>query len=650
MCFRRYLQIHSKVDLNSWYRLLTSLTISSLLTSLNLPAQDKTVAPGNCVSKASCGQPYVLMNANNVTSWIRSDGFYNWLVKQSWNGEFPKDSGVGTIFSEGIVFGGKVHDGLYTDSIRVTGDTYQVGMQAGAIKSDAFGNTIGADDPNDISFRAFAIRPDMPLSIQDDTASWPDLRMDAATYFQKSKDSVTIQDICQIAGQYFTDWKEWPAKKGAPWFEDNVKIVRNDAAFDPNSPHDIPGVPDAAKTIWYVCNDLNPAVTSSFAGSHPTGIEEQVTTWAYDSLQSTFATLNNAIFKQMKLIYRGNVGSAASADIDSMYICQWVDGDLGYGGDDFGGCDTMLNLAFNYNSKTFDSVYSKINIAAPASGYVYLQGTSHRSDDPRDSAIVNFHWRNGYKYWTIHPMSVFFNKGSGMAISDADIGPYSGTLQWYNFFRGVLPRPSYPSSVPFWLSSQFATSHSISTPYLTPGDPFTGQGWVDGFDIPPGDRRFFSIHGPFSLKLHDTAEVVIAHVDAIGASNLWSIEVLKYSVEVAQYWYNGMIAASSYLTSAAITAPPYEFEVSQNYPNPFNPSTTITYQVPMLGRVVIKVFNVLGQQIETLVDQQKQAGTYKVEWNASEMPSGVYFCRTELTPRGGKKESFRDVKKMLLIK
>jgi hypothetical protein len=151
------------------------------------------------------------MNANNVTSWIHSDGFYNWLVKQSWNGECPKGSGVGTVFSEGIVFGGKMLDGAYSDSIRVTGDTYFIGMQPGAIQSDGAGNTIGAEDPKDSGVRVFAIRPDMPPSIEADTSTWPSLVDDAATFFQESIDSVTQTDIRQIADQYFKDWREWPA-------------------------------------------------------------------------------------------------------------------------------------------------------------------------------------------------------------------------------------------------------------------------------------------------------------------------------------------------------------------------------------------------------------------------------------------------------
>ncbi|HEY6951428.1 MAG TPA: hypothetical protein VI758_03410, partial [Bacteroidota bacterium] len=309
-------------------------------------------------AKNGTGLPLVLMNANNVTSWVQGNGFYPPSVKQEWNGEFPKGTGVGIVYQEGIVFGGKVHDGLYADSIRVTGNNYQAGMQPGAILSDASGNTIGADKIDDQSVRPYSVRPDMPAAIQSDSTKWPDLKIDAATFFQKDTGSVTFSDIRQIANQYFTDWTEWPAKKGAPWFIDSIKIVRNDASYEPANPHHIPGIPDAAKTIWYVCNDLDPAVSQSFAGSPPMGMEEQVTTWAFHGLPAPYEALENVIYKQVKLIYKGNQGAPGNARIDSMFICQWVDGDLGDAGDDYGGCDSTLDLGYEYNSTATDNVYA----------------------------------------------------------------------------------------------------------------------------------------------------------------------------------------------------------------------------------------------------------------------------------------------------
>jgi hypothetical protein len=72
---------------------------------------------------------------------------------------------------------------------------------------------------------------------------------------------------------------------------------------------------------------------------------------------------------------------------------------------------------------------------------------------------------------------------------------------------------------------------------------------------------------------------------------------------------------------------PLIFKLSQNYPNPFNPSTTIRYSVPTSGLVSLKIFNILGQEVATLVNEFREAGRYSVQWNAGAYPSGSYFYR-----------------------
>ncbi|MEJ2616292.1 MAG: T9SS type A sorting domain-containing protein, partial [Ignavibacteriaceae bacterium] len=88
---------------------------------------------------------------------------------------------------------------------------------------------------------------------------------------------------------------------------------------------------------------------------------------------------------------------------------------------------------------------------------------------------------------------------------------------------------------------------------------------------------------------------------------------------------------------------PTEFELSQNYPNPFNPTTTIKYSIPKTSYVTLKVYDILGKEVATLLNKDKSAGNYQVKFNASNLPSGVYFYRI-------KAGSFNQVRKMLLIK
>ncbi len=88
---------------------------------------------------------------------------------------------------------------------------------------------------------------------------------------------------------------------------------------------------------------------------------------------------------------------------------------------------------------------------------------------------------------------------------------------------------------------------------------------------------------------------------------------------------------------------PQSFALEQNYPNPFNPSTTISYTIPKSGRVTLKVYSVLGSEVAVLHDGYQSAGTHSVQFNAADLPSGVYFYRLE----AGDQSS---TKKLLLLK
>ena len=88
---------------------------------------------------------------------------------------------------------------------------------------------------------------------------------------------------------------------------------------------------------------------------------------------------------------------------------------------------------------------------------------------------------------------------------------------------------------------------------------------------------------------------------------------------------------------------PLEYKLYQNYPNPFNPTTKINYSIPESGIVTIKIYDILGKEIQTLVNELKQAGSYEAEFYGKDMSSGVYFVRME-------SGDFMDIKRMVLIK
>jgi Secretion system C-terminal sorting domain len=108
---------------------------------------------------------------------------------------------------------------------------------------------------------------------------------------------------------------------------------------------------------------------------------------------------------------------------------------------------------------------------------------------------------------------------------------------------------------------------------------------------------------------------------------------------------------ATFIEEEEIYEVPTEFLLAQNYPNPFNPSTKIIYSILSVTLrqaqsdilVTLKIFDVLGNEIETLVNEEKTVGTYEVTWYAEGLPSGVYFYQL-------KAGSFIESKKMILMK
>jgi len=125
-------------------------------------------------------------------------------------------------------------------------------------------------------------------------------------------------------------------------------------------------------------------------------------------------------------------------------------------------------------------------------------------------------------------------------------------------------------------------------------------------------------------------------IDDLGSTNITSV-----SYRLKQVDFDGTIEYSDVVDITNIV--PAEFRLSQNYPNPFNPSTKISYAIPVNAHVTLKVYDALGNEITTLVNEEKPAGTYKINFDASNLSSGVYFY----TLTSG---NFVEAKKMILMK
>lgn len=95
---------------------------------------------------------------------------------------------------------------------------------------------------------------------------------------------------------------------------------------------------------------------------------------------------------------------------------------------------------------------------------------------------------------------------------------------------------------------------------------------------------------------------------------------------------------------------PNVYSLLQNYPNPFNPSTTISYGLPKAGFVKLMIYDILGREVKTLVNEYKEAGIYNIVFDASGISSGVYFYKVEVSQAGSSKGDFTSIKKMVLLK
>jgi len=144
------------------------------------------------------------------------------------------------------------------------------------------------------------------------------------------------------------------------------------------------------------------------------------------------------------------------------------------------------------------------------------------------------------------------------------------------------------------------------------------------------DYRMYACIGPYSFPAGDTLSVAIAIVAGT------SLEDLLVNALAAK-------AYAIYTPVEQTSIAELDFTLYQNYPNPFNPSTKIRYSVPQTSNIQIKVYDVLGNEIETLVNEEKPQGKYEINWYAENLPSGVYFYLM-------KAASFIETKKMIFMK
>lgn len=551
-----------------------------------------------------------ILDINNLWLPVRNDGVLGRDTIFQRHVSYPRELGE-IEYSDALMWSGKVSDG-HLPLVRTGGSSYYVGSLPGAIVSKGV-----AEDPRSAAVRVYRIRRDYQTA---------DLKSDAAAYLDTSLANVTPEMVDVLRQQYDRDWKEWPWQKGAPFVDKNGNGVMD--------PGEEPGLQKADQVVWFVYNDLDSTASRLLAGSPPAGLEVQVTLWAYN----VGPLLQDVVFKRYRVTYRGTAQTNPGATIDSMYLCQWADPEIGYGVDDFGGCDSVLNLGYAYNSVTPDPEYKPLGIPTPGVGYLLLQGPIVPGNQT-DQGIFDFTLRQGVKNL---PMTSFFLR----CVGDGLVEPrnYRPTFWYWNTMRGFVPTPDSLISSGVWVDRQLQP-----TRFTYAGDPVTQSGWVDGlarnwgswpytygFSAAPSDVRFYLSSGPFTLKLGETQEMVIATLASPGADGRNNTAYLKYMAATLRGIYPSLGDYVSGLTTGVTEHAdiPKNFTLEQNYPNPFNPSTSIRYSLPKDVNVRLALYDVLGRELRVLRNGPQRAGEYSLNWDGRDeagnaLPSGVYFYRLE---------------------
>jgi len=208
---------------------------------------------------------------------------------------------------------------------------------------------------------------------------------------------------------------------------------------------------------------------------------------------------------------------------------------------------------------------------------------------------------------------------------DANVGVSGGV-------GGVILKSALPPVVPVELTSFTAASlNGTVTLNWTTATEVNNR----GFEVErSSDNTNYSVVGFINGNGTTTETQNYSFVDKNLAQG-------TYYYRLRQIDFNGQFEYSN--VAEAIVSAPIEFSLNQNYPNPFNPSTKIAYSVPVAGNVKLAVYNLLGQEVSTLVDGFKEAGNYELNFDASNLTSGTYIYKIETA-------QFTQARKMMLTK
>ena len=234
------------------------------------------------------------------------------------------------------------------------------------------------------------------------------------------------------------------------------------------------------------------------------------------------------------------------------------------------------------------------------------------------------------------PYEFYSNTGLTLMTGDSRSAPFTPTGSFFSS-RALVGEIHYDATVPVELAS-FTSSVSYSE-----SGNIVELSWATATEV--NNQGFF-----VERKSSNSEWTSLDFIEGQGTTTEThfytyedkNVAVGSYSYRLKQIDFDG---SSKYydLSNVVEVSSPYTYSLSQNYPNPFNPSTKISWQLKNDGFVTLKVYDQLGKEVATLVNEERPAGSYEIEFNASSLASGVYYYRIS-------SGNFVDTKKMILIK
>lgn len=426
--------------------------------------------------------------------------------------------------------------------------------------------------------------------------------------------------------KYEFNYNNWPVDLGAPWVDADGDGIFT-AGFD--YPHYT-----GDEVLFYVANDLDTTLSQNVFSANPMGLEFQTTIFAFNENPP----IGNCVYKKYRIINKGGT------QIDSFYFGYWADIDLGYAADDFIGSDEQLNLAYGYNGNSSDNIYGT---PPPAVAHALIAGPIVPASS-NDSAIFKGTWRKNFKNL---PMTSFsFYKCGDSFYRCPTQAQQTSSVEAYNNLKGLNT-----------LGQAYVNPHSNQqTKFCVNGDPVNSTGWFEGVGWPqgfsPGDRYYLFSSGPFTFAPNDTQEVVIAIFAAQGTSNIQSVQEIKNSFpQIKNFVMNNSLTSIHEETFL-----PAGYHLNQNYPNPFNPTTVIGYELKESGYVILKIFDILGREVTTLINNEwRRAGKHTVEFNINnglrtkngELSTNVLFYQLRAgNSATGSAQVYVETRKMIYLK